>query len=360
LTHPRLVRLAALCAVATGVLVAGGTAPAATGTHVIPSSGTIVVPDAPAPVAGPVTSLEVRPGDKDGDPLPAGADVPNPGHDHHGPHGGPGHAKPPKLGTSFDGLNFFDSRFANGGNQFSGEPPDQGLCVGNGKVVEIVNSVYQVFDTHGHALINPVDINTLFGYKAAINRTTGEIGPDMSDPSCIYDQQTNTFFVVAGTVDKNPDGSDTGTSHVDVLVGSDPTKSYTKYEIDTTHAMACTPFGSTEPDNCTWDYPHIGADANGVFITVDIFDETQSNFLGVDIYAIPKATLASKPATLPLTTIDTNGFAPEADGGQFIGLIPAVSPGSDQFSSAHTTERSTSPSRGQSSPRTVRPTRSRS
>src|SRR4029079_7458435 len=38
----------------------------------------------------------------------------------------------PNLELSFDGPNFRDQRLANGGNQFSTEPPDQGLCVGNG------------------------------------------------------------------------------------------------------------------------------------------------------------------------------------------------------------------------------------
>ena len=53
----------------------------------------------------------------------------------------------PELANSFDGLNHFDQRTANGGNQFSLEPPDQGLCAGNGFVVEVVNSVIQVWDT---------------------------------------------------------------------------------------------------------------------------------------------------------------------------------------------------------------------
>ena len=33
----------------------------------------------------------------------------------------------PELLGGFDGLNFHDQRYANGGNQFSVEPPDQGL-----------------------------------------------------------------------------------------------------------------------------------------------------------------------------------------------------------------------------------------
>src|SRR5262245_23571972 len=37
----------------------------------------------------------------------------------------------PEVTTSFNGLNFFNQRFANNGNQFSVVPPDQALCAGN-------------------------------------------------------------------------------------------------------------------------------------------------------------------------------------------------------------------------------------
>ncbi len=56
-------------------------------------------------------------------------------------------------GTSFDALNHFDSRYNDGGNQFSGEPPDQGLCASKTREFEIVNSAVQVYTTSGHALI---------------------------------------------------------------------------------------------------------------------------------------------------------------------------------------------------------------
>jgi len=61
-------------------------------------------------------------------------------------HGGP------RLAASFDGLDLRDQRLANGGNQFTVEPPDQGLCVGNGFVVESVNDVIRVFDRKGNPL----------------------------------------------------------------------------------------------------------------------------------------------------------------------------------------------------------------
>src|SRR5882757_2490665 len=72
-------------------------------------------------------------------------------------HSGSGKAKSnPELSFSLDGINHFEQRFVAGGaNQFSIEPPDQGLCVGNGFVLETVNDTLQIFDTAGNPLITP-------------------------------------------------------------------------------------------------------------------------------------------------------------------------------------------------------------
>ena len=113
----------------------------------------------------------------------------------------------PDLGTHFQGLNFHDQRFANNGNQFSVEPPDQGLCAGNGFIVEAVNDVVQVYNTSGTPLLNggqAVDLNTFYGYPAAIIRSgpnAGQRGPSLTDPSCMYDAQTNRFYLVVLTLD---------------------------------------------------------------------------------------------------------------------------------------------------------------
>src|SRR5262249_17299152 len=42
--------------------------------------------------------------------------------------------------SGFNGVSHRDQRLADGGNQFSLEPPDQGLCVGNGFVLEPINT----------------------------------------------------------------------------------------------------------------------------------------------------------------------------------------------------------------------------
>src|SRR4051812_12325843 len=80
----------------------------------------------------------------------------------------------PRLGTNFQGLNVYQERYvANNGNQFTVEPPDQGLCIGNGYVLETVNDVLRVFTTSGASRSVPVDLNSFYGYPAIIDRTTG-------------------------------------------------------------------------------------------------------------------------------------------------------------------------------------------
>src|SRR6266853_1703402 len=124
----------------------------------------------------------------------------------------------PIVNLSFDGLNHRNQRLANGGNQFSVEPPDQGLCAGNGFVMEAVNDVLRVYDTSGSPLIDVVDLNTFYGYAAAINRRTGVRGPFVTDPSCYFDPDTQRWFQVVLTLDTQPNGAFTGPNHLDIAV----------------------------------------------------------------------------------------------------------------------------------------------
>src|SRR5258706_15865180 len=55
----------------------------------------------------------------------------------------------PVLNLSIDGLNHRQQRLANGVNQFSVEPPHQGLCASSSYVIEAVNDVARVFVTRG-------------------------------------------------------------------------------------------------------------------------------------------------------------------------------------------------------------------
>ena len=141
--------LAAVSAVAALAVAAPGLA----GTRVIPSSGTTTLRVGAPGVDSGVQQPELRPGDPRKTKA-AASNRPRPGlQERQVPEeaarradrassavAGPN----PELTLSFLGLNHRDQRLANGGNQFSLEPPDQALCVGNGFTVEVVNSVLRV------------------------------------------------------------------------------------------------------------------------------------------------------------------------------------------------------------------------
>ena len=257
-----------------------------------------------------------------------------------------------QLGVNWQGLNFHDQRFANGGNQFSVEPPDQGLCTGNGFVVETVNDVVQVYDTSGNALLNggnAVDLNTFYGYPAAIDRIgTGGDGPEITDPSCIYDAGVNRFFMVVLTLDRVGTTPTIGqTDHLDLAVSDsgDPTGSWTIYKLpvqddgtDGTPDHGCFQILNKKLVHgaCLGDYPHIGSDANGIYLTTNEFSLQPGapGFFGSQIYALSKQALANGTINSFLH-FDTLGAGP--DGAGFT-VWPAQSAGAHYDSDHNGTE----------------------
>lgn len=208
----------------------------------------------------------------------------------------------PALKLSFNALSFFDERFANGGNQFSVEPPDQALAVGNGYVLEGVNNALRIFDTNGAPLTGPIDLNTFYGYPAAINRTTGAYGPALTDPIAYFDKDTQRWFVVVLTLDRvGTTSSLTGKNHLDIAVSDGPTPlaSWTIYSLPVQNdGTDGTPNHHCDGGPCLGDYPHIGADKNGIYLTTNEFALFGSGFYGAQVIAISKADLVSgSPAT---------------------------------------------------------------
>ena len=306
--------LAALVALPGSAVAAG---PTPDGGRQIPSSGTTAIRGT-APGTGGVTAPEFRKGTSAED----GA-----GSFNRPRHKGAFPKKPldapvvasstvaganPELGVSFQGLNHRDQRTANGGNQWSLEPPDQALCVGGGYVVESVNSVLRVWNTGGTALTGVQDLNTFFGYPPAINRTTGVIGPDVIDPVCYYDPDNNRFVVAITTLLVDGVGDYNGKNNIDVAVSNsgDPTGLWTIYHVaaqnDGTNGTPdhhCTLDGKKRGP-CFQDYPHVGGDANGVYITTNEYDLFGPAFNAAQVFAFSKAQLALHPAAITLTLVD--------------------------------------------------------
>ena len=94
----------------------------------------------------------------------------------------------PELGTHFQGLNLFDQRFANGGNQFSVEPPRSGAL--RRQRLHLRGGQRRRAGLHGvrgAAASGVIDLNTFYGYPPAIVRSgphAGERGPSITDPVC--------------------------------------------------------------------------------------------------------------------------------------------------------------------------------
>jgi hypothetical protein len=234
----------------------------------------------------------------------------------------------------FDGLNGYQQRFANGGNQFSVEPPDEGLAVGNGYVVNAVNCVIRVYDTSGTPLTDVVDANTFFGYPAQINRTTGERGPELTDPSVYFDQPTQRWFVDLLTIEVNPaTGQFTGPNHLDIAVSqtADPTGSWNIYSLPVQDDGTQ---GTPNHGDANYsgpflgDYPHIGADRNGIYLTTNEFRMFGDGaFRGAQVYAFSKAALESGSSSIPVVQFDTAANpAGNPDGLAGFTLIPASTP----------------------------------
>ncbi len=241
----------------------------------------------------------------------------------------------PQLGASFQGLNFHDQRFANGGNQFSVEPPDQALCAGNGYVLESVNDVLQVYDSAGNGLLNSgqaVDLNTFYGYAPAIVRSgpnAGQRGPSITDPVCIYDQAIGRFVHVVLTLDHvGTTAALNGNNHLDIAVSDtgNPLGTWTIYKLPVqNNGTEGTPNHGCSLGFCLGDYPHIGADANGIYLTTNEFSVFGGGFYGAQVYGIGNSVLTGGTGSVVL--FDTLGAGP--DGAGFT-VWPAQSPG-NQF-----------------------------
>src|SRR5574341_1321095 len=239
----------------------------------------------------------------------------------------------PGLFASFLGLNHRDQRLANGGNQFSLEPPDQGLCAGNGYVLETVNDVMRVYDTAGNPLTGVISQNEFYGYPPAIDRTTGEFGPFMADPSCYFDGDTNRWFHVILTLEVDPvTGDFTGVNHIDIAVSktANPTGKWVIYRLPAQNdGTDGTPNHHCEGGPCLGDYPHLGADKYGFYVTTNEYDFFGPNFRSAQIYAFPKEDLAENKHTVTVVQFDTVDAVNSSTGVQpGFTVWPALSPDS--------------------------------
>jgi hypothetical protein len=257
-----------------------------------------------SPVLSPDRIARTLPGEGSS-PIPSHSDIAAPIVD-----ATPVAGEPANLLTDFNGLDAFDNLVALGG--LEGEPPDQGLCVGNGFVLESINVTIRAFKTSGSPRGRVLPTNAFYGLPPLFDPDTELFGPSLTDPSCLFDPETGRFFHVILTLDTDPTTGDfTGRNFLDIAVSrsSDPTGQWNLYRVDVTNdGTAGTPnhgcpgatAGSTGP--CIGDYPHIGLDESGFVITTNeyAFFDPSETFMGAQMYAMSKSRLAGGAANVPL------------------------------------------------------------
>ena len=132
-----------------------------------------------------------------------------------------------------------------------------------------------------------------------------------------------------------------GANHLDIAVSvtADPSGAWNVYSLpvqdDGTQGTPdhhCTLGRNPAHGPCLGDYPHIGADANGFYITTNEFNLVSPGFNGAQIYALSKAQLAAGSPFINVVQFDTSdpALGVQLDGTPGFTVWPAVSTG-NQF-----------------------------
>ena len=260
-------------------------------------------------------------------------------------------------GTGINGVNILEMEKAGTGS-YAGtngglEPPDQALCVGNGYVLEGVNTAWKVFRTTGAAITPAVPLTQFFKIAPG-----GQAGPSsfVSDPRCLYDSRSGRFFALMLEADEASGVTQIPfiRSHTYFAVSKtgDPSGDWWIYSIDITDdGLMGTPAHPTCP--CIDDQPLMGLDQYGLYLSANEFSDTEifpvpppsQVFTAIgslpdfrngqaQVYAISKAALLN--GTLPaVTAFDTATIpVPAQDQGKtpisiWSSLQPAASPPGD-------------------------------
>jgi hypothetical protein len=247
--------------------------------------------------------------------------------------------------AGFNGLDNFQQVAAGTGNyadsQLDSTPPDQGLCVGQGDVMEPINVAVRVYSTDGTPLTEAVPLNQFLGIAPESANGGAPFGPFLSDPKCYYDPDTSRWFLSILQISLDPTTGAFGNSSLQYLAVSqtaDPTGTWTIYSFPTTDdGTAGTPSDPGCP--CFGDQPLLGADANGIYITTNEYSITGPAFNGAQIYALSKTGLETgtnttvthlQPGSDPSVTATLGGVA--------FSIQPATSPASGYQAAANGTE----------------------
>ncbi len=146
-------------------------------------------------------------------------------------------------------------------------PPDTDGAVGLTKVMSGLNNNYRIFTKATGAVVSTVSPETFWGSLG---------GSDFFDPKTLYDPIRDRWIVVML--------SDPETAAASINIGvsqtSDPSGSYYLYRVDSDAA------------NLTWaDFPSIGFDGDYVAVNVNMFRNSNDNYVSSKVLAVDYAAM---------------------------------------------------------------------
>ena len=183
-------------------------------------------------------------------------------------------------------------------------PPDNGLAVGPGHVVQMVNEVGRITDKSGN-VVSLFNLNTFFGHQPGFGG---------SDARVIYDVSSGRWYATYMNF-----SSARRTSSIDLAVSStsDPTGHFCFYRL-----------GNPSTELFLQDYPFLGISEDKVVVSYAAFDFVTSVSLGGGYYVLNKAQLTSCVASLSVSR-----FAPQP--ATLMKPARAVTNGSTAYMAAH-------------------------
>jgi hypothetical protein len=119
----------------------------------------------------------------------------------------------------------------------------------------------------------------------------------MFDTACLYDPSTQRWFATSANLDQDPvTGEFTGANQIWLAVStsSNPLGSWKIWSIDAANnGQNGTPDHGCLDGYCFGDYPQIGMDAEGFYITTNEFEFFGNGFNGTQLYALSKDDLVA-------------------------------------------------------------------
>jgi len=191
------------------------------------------------------------------------------------------------------------SSFAGLGNPPPGQdiiPPDTMGAAGPDHLVSILNSDFGVFDKATGAVLQESSLRSFWG---SLGTAAGEPANFPFDPKILYDQHSGRFVAVT------LGGRSAPASWIMIAVSpaSGPTGAWSKWAIDADVD------NDVVQTNASADYPGLGVDQFNVYITANMFDNTNAFQYG-KVWVIPKPQLLLTNPGPTLTWSEVHGPAP--------------------------------------------------